>query len=68
MILIEVVIFAVIMIAIAFAAFAVKLFFRKEGQFVKHCSSIDPETGKPFECVCGGDEKEGCLNRKDTAS
>jgi len=68
MMLLEVIIVAVIMLALAFAGFGVKMIFKKKGQFVKHCSSIDPVTGKPFECVCGGDEKAACLNRKDRPS
>jgi len=34
------------LLAIAFAGFAVKMFFKKDGEFKKQCSTVDPHTGK----------------------
>lgn len=61
----KLIIIVIILLALAFAGFAVKMFFKKGGEFKKHCASIDPKTGKPLSCVCGGEEEEGttCENR-----
>ncbi len=50
---------------LAFAGFAVKMFFKKDGEFKKSCSSIDPTTGKYLGCSCGkSDEGTSCENKK----
>ncbi|HRY97696.1 MAG TPA: hypothetical protein P5550_01430 [Bacteroidales bacterium] len=45
-----------LLIGLAFAGIAVKMFFKKGGEFKKSCSTIDPNTGKPMGCGCGGGE------------
>ena len=47
---------SVVIVGIAFAGFAVKMFFQKDGMFKKQCSSsiIDKKTGKHLECAGGG--------------
>ena len=40
----------------------VKMLFKKHGEFKRHCSSMDPYTGKAAGCVCGkavGDKCKG---------
>jgi hypothetical protein len=53
---------AIVLIGIAFAGIAVKMFFIKGGQFRKSCSSIDPQTGKAMDCSCGGNADSSCNN------
>ncbi len=54
---------SVIFLALAFAGFAIKMFFKKGGEFKKQCSSIDPETGKALGCSCEGQPGDGsCRN------
>ena len=46
---------SVALLAIAFSGFAIKMFFLKNGQFKKQCSSSirDPKTGKKLACAGG---------------
>ena len=52
---IKVFLLSVVLLAIAFSGFAVKMFFLKNGQFKKQCSSSirDPKTGKKLACAGG---------------
>lgn len=43
----------VILVAIALAGIAIKMFVLKGGEFKKQCSSVDPYTGKKLGCSCG---------------
>jgi hypothetical protein len=45
----------VFFLAVAFAGFAVKMFFIKGAYFKKQCSSSikNPKTGKPLSCASG---------------
>ncbi len=38
----------------------VKMFFKKDGEFKKQCSTIDPKTGQPLGCSCGGTGDGSC--------
>jgi hypothetical protein len=63
--LLNVLIISIVLIGLAFAGFAVKILFQKNGEFKKSCSSIDPETGQAYGCSCGSAvEGEGCENKK----
>ncbi len=46
---------SVALLALAFSGFAIKMFFLKNGQFKKQCSSSirDPKTGKRLACAGG---------------
>lgn len=44
----------IIFMALAFMGFAIKMFFKKDGEFKKQCSSVDPQTGKKLGCSCEG--------------
>lgn len=52
----------VILVAIALAGIAVKMFVLKGGEFKKQCSSVDPYTGRKLGCSCGGDGSGTCRN------
>lgn len=39
--------------------FAIKMFFKKDGEFKKQCSSVDPQTGKKLGCSCEGAPGDG---------
>jgi len=56
----QLIIIVVILLALAVAGIAVKMFFIKGATFQKHCASKDAEKGDA--CVCKGDEKR-CKNR-----
>ncbi len=57
---------SIIIMAIVFAGFAVKMFFKKDGEFKKQCSSVDPHTGKRLGCSCAGTPGDGsCRNNDD---
>ncbi len=58
----------VVFLALAFAGFAIKMFFKKDGEFKKQCSSIDPQTGKALGCSCEGQPSDGsCRNDESTS-
>ena len=62
----KVILLSVILISIAVAAIAIKMFVKKDGEFKKSCSSVDPDTGKPLGCTCGhGEGGSYCDNRTD---
>ncbi|OQA02170.1 MAG: hypothetical protein BWY70_00101 [Bacteroidetes bacterium ADurb.Bin408] len=50
-----------IILGLAVAALAVKMFFVKGGQFTKTCASID-EKGKQVPCTCKNTPGEKCVN------
>ncbi len=54
---------SVVLIALAIAAIAIKMFLKKDGEFKKQCSSVDPDTGKKLGCSCEGSPGDGrCRN------
>jgi len=60
----KLILLSVILIAIAVTAIAIKMFVKKDGEFKKSCSSIDPQTGKPIGCTCGNaDDGVSCENK-----
>jgi hypothetical protein len=66
--ILKLVLVAVVLIGLAFAGFAIKMFFDRNAQFRKSCSSMDPETGERVDCTCGqGGSGESCENRKTTS-
>ena len=54
--------------ALAFAGFAIKMFIKKDGEFKKQCSSIDPDTGKALGCTCEGQPSDGSCRNEDETS
>ena len=62
---IDILIFSIILLGLAFGGFAIKILLIKNGEFKKSCSSIDPETGQSYGCSCGGTSGgENCENKK----
>lgn len=64
--MIKALILAIVIVGLAVAGLAVKIFLTKEGTLKKSCSSIDPSTGKKIGCTCGGQESgASCDNKND---
>ncbi len=57
-----VLIFAIGIVAFAFLGIAVKMLFKKKGEFKKSCSSVNPVTGERIGCVCGKTVFDKCEN------
>ena len=63
--MIKVLLLAILLIGLAFAGIAVKMFLKKGGQFEKQCSSVDNKTGDRMACSCGhGEGGPDCRNKK----
>jgi len=63
--MLKVVILSVVLIGLAIAAIAIKLFVKKDGEFKKSCSTVDPATGERLGCTCGhGDGGSSCENKQ----
>jgi hypothetical protein len=59
----KILIISVVLIGLAIAGIAIKMFLKKGGEFKKQCSSVDPDTGERFGCTCGKAEGgEACEN------
>lgn len=59
----KILIIAVVLIAMAWAAIGIKMFVKKDGKFTKSCGSVDAKTGKPVPCSCHSDKVSDCDNR-----
>lgn len=53
---------ALALVALMFAGLGIKMFFQKHGEFKRHCSSMDPYTGKGGGCVCAKAANAKCKN------
>ncbi len=60
--MLKLILVAIVLVSIAFAGIAVKMFFIKDSQFRKSCSSVDPLTGEQMSCGCEGNEEVSCEN------
>jgi hypothetical protein len=58
--MLKLILLSVVVVGIAIAAIAIKMFMKKDGQFTKSCSSADPS--KRASCTCHSDEPEKCEN------
>lgn len=62
--LLQVLLISIVLIGLAFAGFAIKILFKKNGEFKKSCASMDPVTGERYGCSCGSaDGGEECRNK-----
>ncbi|MBL7137976.1 MAG: membrane or secreted protein [Bacteroidales bacterium] len=62
--MLKVILLSIGLIALAIAAIAIKMFVKKDGEFKKSCSSVDPSTGNPLGCTCGqADGGANCENK-----
>jgi hypothetical protein len=68
MIFIKILLITIVFLALAFAGFAIKIFFKKGGEFKKQCSTVDPKTGQPLGCSCGGNGDGSCRNEDEETS
>ena len=59
-------ILSIVLLGIAFAGFAIRMFFIKGGQFKKQCSSSikDPKTGKRLACAGGSCHSHSTLDEE----
>ncbi|MBR1769864.1 MAG: hypothetical protein IJ748_05330 [Bacteroidales bacterium] len=57
---------SVVLIAVCFLLIAIKMLIKKNGEFKRHCSSVDPYTGERTNCFCGHSNimKSDCKNTK----
>lgn len=61
---VKVILISVVLVALAIAGIAIKMFLKKGGEFKKQCSSVDPDTGERFGCTCGkSDDGTNCENK-----
>jgi hypothetical protein len=60
--MLKLILVSIVLLALAFAGIAIKMFFFKDAEFTKSCSSIDPQSGKRLGCSCGGNENASCEN------
>ncbi|MBU3927832.1 MAG: hypothetical protein KKB74_08510 [Bacteroidetes bacterium] len=60
----KVLLISVVFIGLAVAGFAIKMFFVKNGEFKKQCSSVDPHTGKALGCSCEGAPGDGSCRKE----
>jgi len=56
--MIKLILVAIVLLGLAVAGIAVKMFVLKDGQFRKSCSSVDPDSGNKMSCSCGGETCE----------
>ncbi len=62
----QIFILAIILIALAIAGIAIKMFIKPGGTFTKTCgSSFDPKTGRAKPCSCHSEAAEECEGVKD---
>lgn len=62
--ILKIVLLAVVIIGFSIAGIAVKMFLKKDGEFKKSCSSVDPNTGQRLGCTCGNAEGSTCDNNQ----
>jgi hypothetical protein len=63
--MVKLILITTIIIGIAVAGFAIKMFIKKDGEFKKSCSSADPTTGKKLACTCHNTPEKSCDNSEN---
>lgn len=61
--MLEILIISIILLGLAIAGIAIKMFVKKDGEFQKSCGSVDPDTGQRVSCTCGKSSAEQCDNK-----
>lgn len=61
--MLQLLVISIVLIGLAVAGIAIKMFLKKGGEFQKSCGSVDPSTGKRVACTCGKSETERCTNQ-----
>ena len=54
--------FTLAVVILCLAGLGIKILLKRRGEFKRHCSSMDPYTGKGSGCVCANGAK--CANRQ----
>ncbi len=62
-IMLKLLIITITFIGLAIALIAIKMFVKRNGEFKKLCSSIDPTTRERYGCTCNKSKEETCENR-----
>jgi len=61
--ILKLILITIVLVAIAFALIAIKMFFVKDAVFTKTCSSdLDDGSGKKMECMCDKNPDYQCEN------
>lgn len=60
--IIKLLLLTIILVGIALAGIAIKMFLKKGVEFKKQCSSVDPTTGQRLGCSCESGGKGTCRN------
>ena len=61
--MLKLIILSIILVGLAIAGIAIKMFLKKDGEFQKSCGSVDPDTGQRTGCSCGKSSDESCDNK-----
>ncbi len=61
--MLKLILISILLIGLAIAGIAIKMFLKKGGEFQKSCSSVDPDTGQRIGCSCGKASGESCENK-----
>jgi len=60
--MIKLILVSIVLLGLAFAGIAIKMFFFSDAEFTKSCSSVDKHSGQRSSCSCGGTENASCEN------
>lgn len=60
--MLQLIILSAVLVGIAIAGIAIKMFLQKGGQFNKTCASVELDTGEKIGCVCGDGDPKSCVN------
>ncbi|MBN2173495.1 MAG: hypothetical protein JW731_05150 [Bacteroidales bacterium] len=60
--MLTVILISILMVGLAIAGIAIKMFVQKGGQFTKTCSTIEFSNGEKVGCVCGDGDPKKCVN------
>jgi len=61
--ILKLILITIVLVAIAFALIAIKMFFVKDAVFTKTCNSdLDDGNGKKMECMCDKNPDYQCEN------
>jgi len=62
---IKLLLLTIIILAIAFVRLRPLKCYKKDGEFKKQCSTVDPHTGKNLGCTCSGAPSDGSCRNDD---
>lgn len=62
--MIKIILISIALLSLAIAGIAIKMFFKKDYQFEKKCTTVDPKSGKTISvCSCG--DSGACNNENN---